>query len=128
MIKKKRRSQRRGTKSGICKKRRFGKVIMQQHSPRFFAFYPDPSIHEHAHQASFDSLMLVNVMSALIEPTHRDKLRAEECGTGELRTDKQISRLQEQLEMKKPIDRNVYVRDQMWHPKGIIDPQSRPMS
>ena len=49
--------------------------------------YPDPSIHEHGHQASFDSLMLVNVMSALIDPTHRDKPRADECGTGELRLD-----------------------------------------
>ena len=72
--------------------------------------------------------MLVNVMSASIDPTHRDKLRAEECGTDELRLDdQQISRLQEQLEIKKPVDK-VYVRDQTWHPKEIIDPQSRPMS
>ncbi|KAI9844665.1 MAG: hypothetical protein M1830_007588 [Pleopsidium flavum] len=67
----------------------------------FYVFlYPDFSIHEHAHQASFDSLMLVEAMRALIDLAHRDDPRAEEFGTGELRIDEQISRLQEQLEME----------------------------
>ncbi|KAI9857352.1 MAG: hypothetical protein M1830_006378 [Pleopsidium flavum] len=67
----------------------------------FYAFlYPDSSIHEHAHQASFDSLMLVEAMRALIDLAHRDDPRVEEFGTGELRIDEQISRLQEQLEME----------------------------
>ncbi len=67
----------------------------------FYAFlYPDSSIHEYAHQASFDSLMLVEAMRALIDLTHRDDPRAEEFGTGEIRIDEQISQLQEQLKME----------------------------
>lgn len=67
----------------------------------FCAFlYSNSSIHEYIHQASFDSLMLVEAMRALIDLAHRDAPRAEEFGTGELRIDEQISRLQEQLEME----------------------------
>lgn len=76
----------------------FLKMIMQQHIPSnsillihfwrtllsgfssmklsySYAFlYPDSSIHEHAHQASFDSLMFVEAMRALIDLAHRDDL------------------------------------------------------
>ncbi len=63
----------------------------------FYAFlYPASSIHEYAHQANFDSLILVEAMRALIDLAHRDDPRAEESGTGELRIDEQISQLQEQ--------------------------------
>jgi DNA polymerase III epsilon subunit-like protein len=102
----------------------FLKMIMQQHTPsnsiilihpwrtvlpgfssmklsHFHPFlYPDSSIHEYAHQASSDSLMLVEAMRALIDLAHRDDPRAEEFGTGELRIDEQISQLQEQLKME----------------------------
>jgi len=102
----------------------FLKMIMQQHIPSnsillihfwrtllsgfssmklsySYAFlYPDSSIHEHAHQASFDSLMFVEAMRALIDLAHRDDPRAEEFGTGELRIDEQTFRLQEQLEVE----------------------------
>ena len=102
----------------------FLKMIMQQHTPSnsillihfwrtilpeflsmklsyFYSFlYPDSTIHEHAHQASFDSLMLVEATRALIDLGHGEDPRAEEFGTGELRIDEQISRLQEQLEIE----------------------------
>ncbi len=54
----------------------------------FYAFlYPDSSIHEYAHQASFDSFMLVEAMRALIDLAQRVDPRGEEFGTGQLRID-----------------------------------------
>lgn len=52
----------------------------------FYAFlYPDSTVHKQAHQASSDSLMLVEEMRALIDLAHW-----EEFGTGELGIDERM--------------------------------------
>jgi hypothetical protein len=82
---------------------------------------PGSKLHEHAHQAGFDSFMLVDGMRTMIDLAHRDDPQVEDQVVNELRTDEQILQSQEQL--KKEYDDDDYDDDQTWDDIDSLDIQ-----
>lgn len=61
---------------------------------------PGSKLHEYAHQAGFDSFMLIDGMRTMIDLAHRDDTQVEDRVVDKLRTDEQILQSQEQLKRK----------------------------
>ena len=83
---------------------------------------PGSKLHEHAHQAGFDSFMLIDGMRTMIDLAHRDDTQVEDRVVKKLRTDEQILQSQEQL--KKNYDEDdEFDDDQTWNDTGSLDIQ-----
>lgn len=61
---------------------------------------PDSKFHEYAHQAGFDSFMLIDRMSTMVNIAHRDGTQVENRVVNKPRTDEQIMQSREQLKKK----------------------------
>ena len=83
---------------------------------------PGSKLHECAHQAGFDSFMLVDGMRTMIDLAHRDDPQVEDRVVNELRTDEQILQSQDQLK-KEYDDDDDYDDDQTWDDIDSLDIQ-----
>ncbi len=83
---------------------------------------PDSKFHEYAHQAGFDSFMLIDRMSTMVNIAHRDDTQVEDRVINKLRTDEQILQSKEQLK-KKCDDDDDYDDDQTWDGIDSLDIQ-----
>lgn len=70
-------------------------------------------LQEYAHQAGFDSFMLIDGMRTMIDLAHRDDTQVEDWVVNKIRTDKQILQSQEQLK-KEYADDDDHDDDQTW--------------
>lgn len=76
---------------------------------------PDSKFHDYAHQAGFDSFMLIDRMSTMVNIPHRDDTQVENRVVNKLRTDEQIMQSREQLKKKYDDD-----HDQTWTDIGSL--------
>jgi hypothetical protein len=83
---------------------------------------PGSKLHEYAHQAGFDSFMLVDGMRTMVDRAPRDDPQVEDRAVNELRTDEQILQLQDQLK-KEYDDDDDYDDDQTWDDIDSLDIQ-----
>jgi hypothetical protein len=75
---------------------------------------PDSKLYKGAHQAGFDTFMLIDGMRTMIDLVHRDDTPVEDWVANELRTDEQILQSQEQLKKQYDDDNDDDDDDQTW--------------
>lgn len=80
---------------------------------------PDSKFHEYAHQAGFDSFMLIDRMRTMVNIAHRDDTQVENRVVNKLRTDEQIMQSREQLKKKYDDDDDID-HDQTWNDIGSL--------